>query len=407
MPRGSPLKDAIPYSDALSRGKCEEFSQRCRQIGVKPTAIALPCATHEAYGAVAAAAGATDPTAPGHSPSLRMGDFRAGGFFDKGSAARRMPPRQSVQRRRHEPHPPKNTHTPAATQGFVQSRFGRRQSAATTPLAVITHPAAPPPCSFPLARPQSPYTRVVGGLLFPRPPPAARNDTSLATPSRHYARVRAQALATGEGDMALRSSLMTALWTWPRKMSEHGPFLEEVCAAQGTSPLRTASDAKDYPDKQSQLLAILLMHALAACLPRDPRRQFVKPCSALAHPLASIRIFGRWGIALPGYKSVAATMNGLMCLKIAYHGPHSMAPRRAKPMKFEMMRAIYYIPPSLITSGLDTDDNHDVFMFKRLNVYFMYTAFRPGEIVAHLGREVMFITRACLVWCICGAIIPD
>ena len=46
---------------------------------------------------------------------------------------------------------------------------------------------------------------------------------------------------------------------------------------------------------------------------------------------------------MPCYKARIAAMNGLMRLYIAYHGPHSMAPKRAEPMRFDMMRAIFEI----------------------------------------------------------------
>ena len=185
-------------------------------------------------------------------------------------------------------------------------------------------------------------------------------------------------------------------------------FWEVVCEAQGTSPLRTPNDVRDHPERQSHLLAALLMYAFAVCEPRNRTRRFVKPRSALAYPLAIIRIFGRWGIAMPGYKALVAALNGLMRLYINYHGPHSLAPRRAEPMKFSMMRDIYHAAPSVPVGGRRwTDADHDVFVFVRLNVFLMYTAFRLGEIVAHRSGEIMFITYACLVWCICGVIVID
>ena len=174
--------------------------------------------------------------------------------------------------------------------------------------------------------------------------------------------------------------------------------------------MRTAQDVRDYPDKQAHLLAVLLLHAFAVCKPRDNSRSFIKPRSALAYPLAIIRIFARWGILLPGYKALVAAMNGLMRLYIAYHGPHSLAPRRAEPMKFNVMRAIYAAGTTntLVVSRWVWDDrDHDVFMFRRLNVFLMYTAFRGGEIAAHTSGEIMFITRACLVWNIAGVFILD
>ena len=83
-----------------------------------------------------------------------------------------------------------------------------------------------------------------------------------------------------------------------------------------------------------------------------------------------------------------------------------MAPKRAEPMKFEMMRAIYGASGQ-VGRWHWTDTNHDVFMFRRLNVFLMWTAFRAGEIVRHSSGEIMYITRACLVWSICGIILTD
>jgi len=77
-------------------------------------------------------------------------------------------------------------------------------------------------------------------------------------------------------------------------------------------------------------------------------------------------------------------------------------------MKFSVMRDIYHAKPDVnVANRRWSDDDHDVFMFRRLNVFMMYTAFRLGEIVAHASGEIMYITRACLVWCICGMIIVD
>ena len=64
-------------------------------------------------------------------------------------------------------------------------------------------------------------------------------------------------------------------------------------------------------------------------------------------------------------------------------------------MKFSMMRDIYHAAPSAPVGGRTwTDADHDVFIFVRLNVFLMYTAFRLGEIVAHrsgeLGAQVFF-----------------
>ncbi|KAL1521646.1 hypothetical protein AB1Y20_021303 [Prymnesium parvum] len=101
-------------------------------------------------------------------------------------------------------------------------------------------------------------------------------------------------------------------------------------------------------------------------------------------------------------------MNGLMRLYVEYHGPHSLAPRRAEPMKFTMMRSIFAISPNTkVGRWTWTDTDHDVFIFRRLNVFLMHSAFRLGEIVAHRSGEIMYITRACVVWSVGGVLLTD
>ena len=63
---------------------------------------------------------------------------------------------------------------------------------------------------------------------------------------------------------------------------------EHVCRTQGTSPLRTAAEAREFPERNARLLACLLLHAFASGRPRDRSRLFIKPRSALAYPLAIV-----------------------------------------------------------------------------------------------------------------------
>jgi hypothetical protein len=50
---------------------------------------------------------------------------------------------------------------------------------------------------------------------------------------------------------------------------------ERVCRAQGTSPLRSAAEARDFPERNAHLLACLLLHAFAVGRPRDRSRAFI------------------------------------------------------------------------------------------------------------------------------------
>ena len=106
---------------------------------------------------------------------------------------------------------------------------------------------------------------------------------------------------------------------------------EFVCERKGTSPLRSHADVRDYPQRSAHLLACLMLHAFATCKPSTPGAVFIKPRSALAYPLAIVRVFGRWGVKMPAYKALVAELNGLMRLYLMYHGPYSLMPKRRNP----------------------------------------------------------------------------
>ena len=146
---------------------------------------------------------------------------------------------------------------------------------------------------------------------------------------------------------------------------------------------------------------------MAVCIPKTVGAHFIKPRSALAYPLALIRIFSRWGVSMPGFKTLKTQLDGLMRQYLAYHGPHSLAPKRAEPMKFSMVNDINNIPldTGITINGLAwNENNHDVFMFRALSLFMIVTAFRLGEIVMHASMTVMYITRACVYVVIDGMI---
>ena len=269
----------------------------------------------------------------------------------------------------------------------------------------------------------APKPKMVGSLQMPSISVRPR-DSSLSQASRHYANTKTAVLAAGgEPDMQLRADIVSVMGVGAAidEVIEFGvnantntkderawSFWEHVCEQQGTSPLRTAQDVRDYPERQSFLLAALLMYAFAVCKPTDKTRAFVKPRSALAYPLAIVRIFGRWGIVMPGYKAVVAALNGLMRAYLLYHGPYSLAPKRAEPMKFSMVRDMNQIEDGTQVGKMVWNyDDHDVFMFRRLNIFLILTAFRLAELVYHASGEIMYITRDAVTWHIAGMVLTD
>ena len=276
------------------------------------------------------------------------------------------------------------------------------------------HPRAPP--------------RPVGRLLMPAPPPqrfTPRHDALEAAHS-HYARLRAIAFQGGpDPSMQLRGNLsdLCAIGDAVAENTDFGTNVntlrkddrawemwENVCKSVSTSPFRTADDVRSNPERNAFLLCVLMLHATAVCIPRTVGRFFIKPRSALAYPLAIIRIFARWGVMMPGFKSLKAQLHGLMRQYVAYHGPHSLAPQRAEPMKFSMVNDINNIPldSGLVIGGYQwTSNNRDVFMFRVLNLFMIVTAFRLGEIVLHASREIMYITYGCVYIILAGVVYLD
>lgn len=106
------------------------------------------------------------------------------------------------------------------------------------------------------------------------------------------------------------------------------------------------------------------------------------------------------------YEEARDEPHGRGILYLAYHGPHSLAPGRAEPMKYSMVVAMNAIAEGAKVGKLTWSDvNHGIFMFKRLNLVMWPTALRLAEIVRHTSKELMYLTRGCLTWSLSGVII--
>ena len=396
--------DANPLSDRACRARWKEFRQLCAQLNVVPTYLELSPRCRQIYHHVTAFIRARQPTPP---VTLGLTAVTGGGFFARLSEA---------VTETHAPPPlPRATATAPPISDTPRSGLFARLGLDTETAAATERAQAPPP---PIAR--------LTGLALMRLPPAAALTSRLRDAGAHYAQLRARALAEGPNPaMALRANLhvLGESAAAVEEYVEHGvnantarkdqrawEFWERVCEKLETSPLRTAEDVRDYPTRNAHLLCVLMLHAMAVCTPTDVTRRFIKPRSALAYPLAIIRIFARWGIIMPSYKALKAELQGLMRVYVQYHGSHSLAPKRAEPMKFSMMRRMVAVPSNgtVMIGSIRWDDAISiVFIFRRLVPFLMHTAFRLGEIVAHTSGEIMFITRACVTWIIGGVLYRD
>lgn len=112
---------------------------------------------------------------------------------------------------------------------------------------------------------------------------------------------------------------------------------------------------------------------------------------------------------MPSYKMLKAALCGLLRLYLAYHGPYSLSPRRAEPMRFNMVRQMYDLDENLeLPNGQScSDSSRPMFMFRRLIVVLIFTGFRLAEIVEHTSGEIMYLTYESLAWLIGGVVVSD
>ena len=452
--------DANVLADLISRARWAEFRQLCAMLGVSPQLLELPSGVYDLYTVVishlrarahlaSTARGVFNPNLIGDQPIAQSAAASAPQGLAELLHARLQPASPSVHQA-----PPVPSARPTLAQPATSYLAEVLHKALSPSSSGVPSPEAPSR-SRPLSplRPSyegadsrgvgtcEPFTalsakrrrhdpgplRQIGDLRLPPAPPWTLAPSSgLAVASTEYARLRALALAEGgDPSMAIRTELSNAMSV--AESIEETVFFginantlsmdirawdmwEHVCRTQGTSPLRTASEAREFPERNAHLLACLLLHAFASGRPRDRSRLFIKPKSALAYPLAIVRIFARWGVTMPSYKVLKAAVAGLARAYLSYYGPMSLAPKRAEPMKFSMVRELYAIPsspnsPVRVGHLSWSDSDHHVFIFRRLICVMMVTAFRLGEIVGHTSGEIMYLTFESLTWVIGGVMI--
>ena len=442
--------DCNPLSDAISRAKWGVFQRLCEQLGVRPIQVALAEACSELYGHImrvlrSRPAGARPVL---HATAIELGTANNGASARQPFAhdpAEPLRPPSAFEILRAACGKPHGGAPPAATSynplaRTADSAFTILNRARDAAEAVEARPSTSPSAldSLRMARRQA-----MGEHHRGEPPSAApsqgysagdalatqrrkRNadDSALARASRQHAKARMLTFTEGgEPGMALRGGLATVMNrgeeveetvtygvnanTWDKDCRAWDMW-EDVCSEQGTSPLRTAAEARDFPERNAHLLAVLMLRAKAVCKPRRASQSSIKPRSALAYPLAIIRVFARWAVPMPSYKALKASLSGLARMYIAHHGPYSLAPQRAEPMKFSMVRTLDAIPDGAPVGRIRWDyEDHDVFMFRRLNRVMIVTAFRLGEVVRHTSGEIMFLTFESLVWSIGGVLVAN
>ena len=426
--------DCNPAADLISRQRWPEFRELCALLGIRPRQVPLSPSALALIGTAISAAkkqharrvqGAAPLVAASAAGGMRISTASAMRVGCNSLAAQRRHRAQLSLHRTSAPPPPSAQPTPLLSPVRSPSATVARRVQAESALRTVGHPYSAPPRVPPpslaaagtstaaSSSSSDASSRVRGGLAVP-PQPPPRPVSAFATASKRYSQAQMLNFAAGHPDMAFRADLSN-LWAIAEvteetityginhntaKMDERAwEFWEHVCSTHGTSPMRSEQDIKDYPARNAHLLAALLMYAFTVCKPKSKGRHFIKPSSALAYPLAIIRIFGRWGVFMPGFKHVSKALDGLRRMYLSHHGPHSLAPKRAENMKFSMVSSVQRIPTdgSVRVGSIQWDDTaHDVFIFRRLTRFMMFTGFRLAEIVGNGSGEIMFLTYGCL-----------
>ena len=211
--------------------------------------------------------------------------------------------------------------------GGLRSKLGLKEEAE----AVLEAAAMPSPFKARLA---SYEARVTAGLPLPPSPPVGK-ESRLARAGQQAASARALIFTSGDApemNFQLSAARLGEIATAMHEGITYGinantasfderawEFWEIVCGVHGTSPLRTSEEARTRPERCAHLLAALMLYASAVCVPRTQGLSAIKPPSAMAYPLAIIRIFGRWGVQMPSYKLLRASLNYLSRLYVNYH----------------------------------------------------------------------------------------
>ena len=421
--------------DLISRQRWEEFFRLCALLAIRPRRAAMTPAAKELV-AVAVRAGRRIAHSRQTGDRARMQTRRMRVSFATSLVGSANPLSPALQRRLlaeaviASPPPGREIRSAGIPAPALQRRLAMEPSSPALPRWLATEPSVEHPQQAALARtavsgPSHPppgvqATRTLGGLAMPPRSPSLQRTSALAIASRHYSRQQLQRFTEGDPDMAFKANFPGLLAATEAvddaiesgvnpntaKFDERAwDFFEHVCEKIGTNPCRTEKEVRENPERNAHLLAMLVLHAYAVCKPKSKRNLFIKPSSALAYALAIIRIFGRWGVKMPGYPFVAKAVDGLKRGYIAYHGTYSLAPKRAENMTFAMVMRLHRIPidGSITIGALPWSDTvHDVFIFRRLIVFMMFTAFRLGEVVGNATPEIMYLTWSSLMWFIGG-----
>ena len=418
--------DCNPAADLVSRQRWPEFRELCALLGIRPRQVPLsPSALALIGTAISAAKKQHARRAQGAAPLVAAS--AAGGVRISTASAMRVGGNSLAAQRRHRaqlslhrtsgPPPPSAQPPPLLSPVRSPPATVARRAQAESVLRTVGHPYPVPPRVLPpslaaagtstaaSSSSSDASSRVRGGLAVP-PQPPPRSTSAFATASKRYSQAQMLNFAAGHPDMAFRADLSNS-WAIAEvteetvsyginhntaKMDERAwEFWEHVCPTHGTSPMRSEQDVKDYPARNAHLLAALLMYAFTKTVfgsGLPPRyHSYLRPLG---------RLHARLQARLQSPRRAPPDV---------LEPPRASLPRPecAENMKFSMVSSLQRIPAdgSVRVGSIRWDDTaHDVFIFRRLTRFMMFTGFRLAEIVGNGSGEIMFLTYGCLFWCV-------
>ena len=175
-----------------------------------------------------------------------------------------------------------------------------------------------------------------------------------------------------------------------------------------TVPLRTARMVQEDPERESIILAHFALWVYPRIKPRSSSATWAKPSSALAYPLAMIRIFGRWGVHLPKITSIRAEMSGLMRTVVNVFGSRFLVPHRKDPLTLDMIQAVANIARGAPVGGRQWNpSSFGAVQLVDMLSFMIVTGFRLGELVYHNSGEFMYLVWADVTAVIDGVTYSD
>jgi len=252
---------------------------------------------------------------------------------------------------------------------------------------------------------------------------ARRRDSALREAGRQVARQRAARLAadTSEGAIGAALPFLEDIFMAADDLAEYGVNYntntkdahawdewEKFCGMMQTNPMRTARMVLHDPERETILLAHFVLWIYPRLKPRSSSETWAKPASALAYPLAIIRIFSRWGVHLPKITAIRAQINGLMRVAVVVFGPRFLVPHRKEPLTLEMIRQVAAIEAGRSVGGRPWDPaSTQAVQLLDMLCFLIVTGFRLAELVFHSSGEQMYLVENDVSAVIGGATLSD